>query len=341
MTLTLADLLQRLGLDAPAGAEALTLDGVRTLEAAEPSHLSFLDNSSYKAAAAATRAGAVLVRKADAGVLPEGVVALVTANPYAMMARALAVFHPEAPVVGGISAQAVVSDRAQVDPTARIEPGAVVYAGVTIGAGAHIGAHTVLGENVVVGNGTRIGSHCTLVKTTLGARCLVHSGVRIGQDGFGFAVDGATLVKVPQVGGVVIGDDVEIGANSTIDCGALGDTVIEDMVKLDNQVQVGHNVRIGKGSRVVAQTGIAGSATLGQFTLIGGQVGIAGHLTVADRVMVAARSGVTKSIETVGAVMAGIPAEPIMEWRRKVALLARLAKRKKAAGGNDSADSDA
>ncbi|MCP5405084.1 MAG: UDP-3-O-(3-hydroxymyristoyl)glucosamine N-acyltransferase [Pseudomonadaceae bacterium] len=342
MPLTLADLCGKLGLDAPALHGGRVISAVKPLGEAGVDSLSFLENPAYKKALQETKAGAVLLREAEAALVPEGSVALVCANPYVMMARALALLHPVAPVVAGVSAQAVVSDKAEVDPTARIEPGAVVYAGAQVGARAHIGAHTVVGEGVVVGEDCRIGPHCSLLKTRMGARCVVHGGVRMGQDGFGFAVDGQALVKVPQVGGVVVGDDVEIGANSTIDCGALGDTVIGDMVKIDNQVQVGHNVRIGRGSRIVAQTGLAGSSTLGEFTLIGGQVGVAGHITLADRVMVAARSGVTKSIDAVGAVVAGLPAEPIMEWRRKVALLARMAKKgKKAANGGDSGAGEA
>jgi UDP-3-O-[3-hydroxymyristoyl] glucosamine N-acyltransferase len=179
---------------------------------------------------------------------------------------------------------------------------------------------------VKVGAGTRLGAHCTLQKTTVGARCIFHPGVCTGQDGFGFAAGGGQIVKIPQVGGVVIGDDVEIGANSTVDCGALGDTVIEDMVKIDNQVQIGHNVRIGRATRIVAQVGVAGSTTVGQFVVIGGQSGIAGHLHVADRVMIAARSGLSKSISAVGAVLAGSPAVPIAEWRTAVGLVARMAR---------------
>lgn len=336
-TTTLAELARKLGLEAPSAYEGVRLCGVAPLDVAGPDYLSFLDNPAYRQAAASTRAAAVLVRAADEVLLPPQVVPLVVANPYVAMARALALFHPSQPVVAGVSPHAHVAAGARVDATAQVEAGAVLASGVVVGAGAVVGACTVLGEGVVVGEGTRIGSHCTLLKTKIGARCIIHSGARIGQDGFGFAMDGAVPVKVPQVGGVVIGDDVEIGANSTIDCGALGDTIIGDMVKLDNQVQVGHNVCIGRGCRIAAQTGIAGSTVLGDSMLVGGQVGIAGHLTLANRVVVAARSGVTKSISTVGAVVAGIPAEPIMEWRRKVATLARLTRRKKAEASADSA----
>jgi UDP-3-O-[3-hydroxymyristoyl] glucosamine N-acyltransferase len=198
----------------------------------------------------------------------------------------------------------------------------------------------VVGRGVSIGEGSIIGSHCTLHKTTVGENVLIHPGVRIGQDGFGFAVQGENILKVPQVGGVIIGDAVEIGANTTIDCGALADTIIEDLVKIDNQVQIGHNVRIGRGTRIVAQSGIAGSASLGAYTVIGGQSGVVGHIALADKVMVAARSGVTKTISTVGAVVAGMPAEPISTWRRKVAVLSRLVRQSSGKGKPAAPEAD-
>ncbi len=323
---TLAKLAEALGLPVPGQGGDQVITGIRPLSEAGPEHLSFLDNTAYRNEARPTRAGAVLVRARDAELLPEGTAALVSPQPYVSFALALQTLFPGSLPQPGIHASAEISPEASLHPTARIEPGAVISAHASVGEGAHIGAYSVLGPGVSVGAETIIGSHCTLQKTTVGARCLLHPGVRTGQDGFGFAQQGATLIKVPQVGGVIIGDDVEIGANTTIDCGALADTVIEDMVKIDNLVQIGHNVKIGRGSRIVAQTGIAGSATLGAYTVIGGQSAIAGHITIADRVMVAARSGVTKTIEAVGAVVAGLPAQPIRQWRRQIAVVNRLAK---------------
>lgn len=331
---TLAQLAEALGLPVPAqGGQPLL--GVRPLSEAGPEHLSFLDNTAYRNEARTTRAGAVLVRPRDAELLPPGTAALVTPQPYVSFALALQAFYPVIAPQPGIHASAEISPQATIHPTARVEPGAVISAYAQVGEGAHIGAGSVLGAGVSVGAGTVIGAQCTLQKTTIGARCILHPGVRIGQDGFGFAQQGAALIKVPQVGGVIIGDDVEIGANTTIDCGALADTVIEDMVKIDNLVQIGHNVKIGRGSRIVAQTGIAGSATLGAYTVIGGQSAIAGHISIADKVMVAARSGVTKTIGAVGAVVAGLPAQPIQQWRRQVAVLNRLAKASRHAAGTE------
>jgi UDP-3-O-[3-hydroxymyristoyl] glucosamine N-acyltransferase len=325
--LTLLNLTKAIGLNPPPTGAEKVVSGVAPLEAAGPGQVSFLDNPKYRASVKETKAAAVFIRLNESQLLPPGCIALICANPYAAMARALHAFHPAPGVVPGISKQAVVSDSATIHPTARIEPGVVVYANASVGEGAHIGANTVIGEGCKVGAHTRIGSGCTLQKTTVGERCLIHPGVRTGQDGFGFAVEGEQLVKVPQIGGVVIGNDVEIGANTTIDCGALGDTVLEDMVKLDNQIQIGHNAIIGKGTRIVAQSAVAGSTTIGKFNLIGGQVGVAGHITTADKVMVAARSGISKSITQVGAILGGAPAVPLNEWRRQVAIVARLAKK--------------
>jgi UDP-3-O-[3-hydroxymyristoyl] glucosamine N-acyltransferase len=324
MTTTIAALCAHLGIPTPEGKGDIALANFKPLHEAGSSDISFFDNQVYKHGARTTQAAAVLIRQRDADVLPEGVVALITPQPYVAFARALQLMYPEPRVDAGISQFAVVSGKAKIHPTARIEPYAVVYENAEIGAHVHIGAHTVVGQGVTIGQGTRIGSHVTLQKTSIGSGCVIHPGVRVGQDGFGFAVQGETIVKVPQIGNVRIGHEVEIGANTTIDCGALGDTIIDDNVKIDNQVQIGHNVRIGPGSRIVAQVGIAGSATLGFMTVIGGQSGVAGHTTVADRVMVAARSGVTKSVTTVGQVVAGVPAVPIQEWRKNVAVLARL-----------------
>jgi len=329
-TLTLKALCDHLKITTPAGHENLELSAIKTLHEAGASDLSFFDNQQYKHGARSTQAGAVLVRERDASVLPEGTVAVLTNQPYMAFAQALQFMYPEPKPDAGISQFAVVSASATVHPTARIEPYAVVYANANIGPHVHIGAHAVVGEGVVIGEGTRIGAHVTLQKTTIGQNCILHPGVRIGQDGFGFAVGpterGIGIVKVPQIGSVQIGNEVEIGANTTIDCGALGDTVILDMAKIDNQVQIGHNAKIGFGARIVSQVGVAGSSTLGTFTVIGGQSGIAGHLNIADKVMVAARSGVTKSLTTSGEVVAGTPAVPIKEWRRSIATLARLTK---------------
>lgn len=331
MQFTLGTLLEHLGLPAPEQKAEIPITAIKALHEAGPTDLSFLESPQFYAYARETKAAAVLVRAADIGQLPKSTIALVTSHPYAVFAKAMQLMYPETIPEPGISQYAVVSASAVIDPLARVEPYAVVYANAVVGAGCHIGAHAVIGEGCTVGPNTRIREHVTLAKTSMGAGCLIHPGVRIGQDGFGFAVspgpDGEPQIsKIPQIGRVVIGNNVEIGANTTVDCGAIGNTVIEDYVKIDNQVQIGHNARIGKGTRIVAQVGVAGSTALGKYNLIGGQTGIAGHLSTADKVMVAGHSGVTKSIIQAGSVVAGVPAVPITEWRKQVATVARMAR---------------
>ncbi|PIZ32040.1 MAG: UDP-3-O-(3-hydroxymyristoyl)glucosamine N-acyltransferase [Alphaproteobacteria bacterium CG_4_10_14_0_8_um_filter_53_9] len=326
-TLTLAKLAEKLGLPVPEGKGDMPVSGIAPLDKAEAVHLSVLSNDAYTAAAKITQAGVVFTSEKQKGLLPSSTVAWVVPNPYVAFAKALHIFYPSMPVQGGVAATANVSGSATIAPTARVEPNAVIYAGATVEEGAHIGAGVIIGPGVRIGARTKIGPHGTVFKALVGEDCLFHPGVRIGQDGFGFAMEGTELVKVPQVGGVHIGNRVEIGANSTIDCGALENTVIEDDVKLDNQVQIGHNVHIGRATRIVSQTGIAGSTKLGAFNLIGGQSGVSGHLTTAPGTALAARSGLTKSVEEKGAVLAGMPAVPIGQWRRSMAALARLAKK--------------
>lgn len=325
MTMTLGHVCRAVGVVCPDTARDIVITAVKPLQDAGGADLSFLDNPAYKAHVGGTKAAAVFIRPEEVALLPAGCVALVTSQPYVAFAMSLALLYPSAPVIAGVSPLASIDPTAVVDPTACIEPFAVVKARAVVGAGSCIGAHTLLGEGVTIGARSRIGAHCVLLKTLLGDDCVLHAGVRVGQDGFGFAVHEEKVVKIPQVGGVRIGNDVEIGANTTIDCGALGDTVIEDNVKIDNQVQIAHNVRIGAGSRIVAQVGVAGSSTLGSMTVIGGQSGIAGHVHVGSGVQVAGASCVTKNIPE-GAVVAGFPASPIADWRAGVAVVARMAR---------------
>ncbi len=327
MRQTVAELCARLGVPVPANGGALELAAIRPLNEATAADLSFLDNSGYKTMAQATKAGAVLVRQADAQLLPATTIAIICPQPYVAYARALHAFYPVSPLVAGVSQFAVVSSSASIHPTARIEPYAVVYANAQVGEGAHIGAHAVIGAGVVIGKGSKVGAHATLERCSVGADCLIHSGVRIGQDGFGFAQAADELIKIPHLGRVTIGNRVEIGANSTIDAGALNDTTIGDDTKLDKQVQIAHNVALGRGVRIAAQSGIAGSTTIGDWCVLGGQVGVAGHLSIAAKCMVAAKSAVTKTIEAPGSVVAGVPAVPIQQWRQQMAALALSVKR--------------
>ncbi|HEX2858895.1 MAG TPA: UDP-3-O-(3-hydroxymyristoyl)glucosamine N-acyltransferase [Alphaproteobacteria bacterium] len=339
----LATICQHIGLPVPVGKGGITFTDIKPLYSAEELHLSFLDNQLYKHGARTTRAGAVLVRAEDAHALPEGTLAIVTTQPYVAFAAAMQLFYPRETPEPGRNQTTMVAESAKLHPTARLEPGVIVYPGAIIGARVHVGAYTVIGNGVSIGEGTVIGPHCTLNKCTMGANCVIHPGVAIGQDGFGFAMLNDRILKVPQVGGVIIGDEVEIGAHTTIDCGALEDTVIGDMVKIDNQVQVGHNVKIGKGTRIVSQVGIAGSASIGEYNVIGGQSGIVGHISTAAKVMVAARSGVSKGISEPGTVVAGTPAKPIRDWKRELAVVSRLTKNasEKPSSSEGGSDDDA
>jgi UDP-3-O-[3-hydroxymyristoyl] glucosamine N-acyltransferase len=331
---TLAELAAHAGLELARGTPETSLHGVATLHEADPTRLSFFDNPKYKEALRATSAGAVVLRPEHVPLLPAGVAALTTKHPYPAYALLAQKFHPLMEGMSGISPAAVIDPDAQLGVGVSIEPGAVIGAFAVIADGAHIGAGSYIGPYVTIGARTFVAPNCTVVCATVGAQCLFHPGVRIGQDGFGFAFNGKGLVKVPQVGMVVIGNEVEIGANTTIDRGTIGETVIGDGTKIDNQVQIGHNVKIGRYCQIVAQTGIAGSTTLGDFVVVGGQSGIAGHLHVADGVMMAARSGVTKTIATPREVVGGYVAMPIRKWRRQQAMLSRMV------GGNKQPPSD-
>lgn len=316
-------------------AEAKIADGadperrfkdVQPLSAAGPEDLSFLDNKRYRDDFRRTRAGAVLVHPDLAKDAPNGTQVLVSRDPYRAYARVAAAFYPlPAPVPG-------VHPAAHVDPTATLGRGCRVEAGAMIGANAEIGPGTVIGANAVIGPGVRVGEAgivgptATLENCLIGARVILHAGVRIGQDGFGFAPGPQGHLKVPQLGRVIIEDDVEIGANSTIDRGAGPDTVIGQGTKIDNLVQIAHNVRIGRGCIIVSLVGISGSTQIGDFVMLGGQVGIAGHLTVGDGARVAAQSGVMRDVEP-GATVGGSPALPQREWLRAQAVLARMSRK--------------
>ena len=322
MGTTLGELAVRFGLEL-AGDPALEVTRVATLQAAGPGCLTFLANPHYRRHLAATRATAVVLDPRSAADCPAA--ALLSRNPYAAYARIAQVLHPEPVAPPGVHGSAVVDPDAQVSGNATVGPQAVIEAGVQVGERAFVGPGCVLMRGARIGPDSRLVARVTLYPgVVLGSRCVVHAGVVIGADGFGFAPDRDGYVKVPQVGGVRIGDDVEIGANTTIDRGAIEDTVIEDGVKLDNLVQVGHNVRIGAHTVVAGCVGISGSSVIGRRCMIGGAVGIAGHLELGDEVIVTGYSLVTRSLPGPGMYSSGMPAIPAADWRRTVARLRRL-----------------
>jgi UDP-3-O-[3-hydroxymyristoyl] glucosamine N-acyltransferase len=320
--LTLREIVARLGGEA-LGEVAAPLTGVATLDSAGPGEIAFLANPKYRSKLASTRAGAVILSPGDrdAATIPR----IVCDNPYAYYARTVALFHPPPPVRPGIHPFAQVDASANVDAYAEIGPFVVIGPGCTIAKGASIGAHGVLGADVAVGEGTRLNPRVTIYDgCSIGARCVLHSGAVIGADGFGMARDAGRWVKIPQVGAVRIGDDVEIGANTTIDRGALDDTVIEEGVKLDNQIQIAHNCVIGAHTVIAGCTGISGSVTVGKHCMIGGGVGLVGHISICDHVTISGFSLITKSITEPGTYTSGLPFMPHAEWLRNAVHLRRL-----------------
>lgn len=305
------------------GDADIVIDSVATLQGAGSNDITFLTNPRYRKYLQETVAGAVIITERDEEHCP--VNALVVANPHAAYARIAALFESHGRDQQGIHPSASVADDAQIHETAWIGPHC------SIGAGVRIGAHSYIGPNCVIEHGVSIGEHCTLVanvsvyhQCSLGNRVNLHAGCVIGSDGFGFANDGGKWLRVPQLGRVQIGDDVDIGANTTVDRGAIEDTVIEEGVKLDNLIQVAHNVRIGAHTVMAGCVGIAGSTTIGKHCAIGGGVGILGHLEIVDGVTVTATSLVTKSIKSPGVYSSGTPLEPNDQWHKNFARFKQL-----------------
>ena len=314
------------GVSCPDGADsnALIYD-VAGLAEAGPPHLSFYDGRRGKTEFLATKAGWCLVAKKAYEDAPKGAVLLpagTVARAFAAIARRL---YPEHELD-------VRAQEEPVHPTARLGEGVVLGPGVIVGPGAEIGAHTHIGSHAVIGRGVTIGrraqiaSHAAIAFTYVGDDVVIQAGAKIGGSGFGFSSGADGHMKIPQLGRVILQDQVEVGANSTIDRGALGDTVIGEGTKIDNLVQIGHNTKIGRHCVLAGQAGISGSVVLGDFVIVGGAVGIADHVTIGDRARLAGLSGVAQDLEG-GRDYGGIPARPIREWHRETTLIAGLAKK--------------
>jgi UDP-3-O-[3-hydroxymyristoyl] glucosamine N-acyltransferase len=310
-----------------APLQDLWLNGVAPLQSASPHEVSFLDNRRYASTLEQTLAGAVIVHPALEERVPAATAAIVTSEPYAAWARVAALFHPGPTVRPGIHPSAIVSEDALIDPTAEVGPLSVIEAGAEIGRDCHIGACTVIGSGVVIGPGCRIGPRASLSHALLGARVYVYPGACIGQEGFGFAVTPDGFLTVPQLGRVILGDDVEVGANTTIDRGSTRDTVIGAGSRLDNLVQIGHNVIIGRCCVIVAQVGIAGSVEIEDFVQIGGQAAVAGHVRIGHHARIGAQAGVISDIAE-NATMIGSPAQPRSEFFRQIAALRQMVRRR-------------
>jgi UDP-3-O-[3-hydroxymyristoyl] glucosamine N-acyltransferase len=325
MAIALGELAVRFGCEL-RGDPQLQIAQVAPLATAGAGAVSFLANSKLVAALAATRASAVVLEPRVAAACP--VAALISVNPHALFARIASLLYPLPPLRPGIHPSALVDASAQIDASAEVAAYAVIGAGAVVGSRCYIGPACLIGENARLGPDCRLVARVTLQgPAQLGARALIHPGVVIGADGFGLAREGQSWLKVPQIGSVRIGDDVEIGANTTIDRGAIEDTVIHDGVKLDNQIQVGHNVQIGAHTAIAACTGIAGSTRIGARCIIGGGTGIAGHLEICDDVILSAMAAVAGSIRKPGVYSSVIPVEPVRRWRRIVARLKLLERR--------------
>lgn len=303
------------------------LGDIRPLSDAGPEHVSFIDNRKYLPQLAGTRAGACFVSPAFAARIPATAVALVSRSPYRAFAQALHLFYPDAmwSKVGGDSRHPVAPS-ARIEEGAVIEPGAVIGPEATIGRGSRIAAGAVVGYRVAVGRDTFIGPNATVIHALIGDRVIIHPGVRIGQDGFGFAMGPGGHLKVPQIGRVIVQDDVEIGANTSIDRGALKDTIIGEGSKIDNLVQIGHNVVMGRHCVIVGQVGLSGSCELGDFVVMGGHAGVVGHVKVGAGAQIAGSSHVNSDVSP-GARMGGTPAVPFRDWARQMAVLRRLGER--------------
>lgn len=322
LVLRLSELTDRFG-GKVLGNPSTEVGGVATLDRAGPRDLGFLANGRYRDQVAASNAGAVVLGAADSQVTERP--RIVVANPYLFFAKVSALFHPAPEAIPGAHPSACIDADARVSATAEIGPMCTVSAGAVVSDGVRVGAGTHVGERAFIGAETQLGANVSiLADSRLGARCIVHAGAVVGSDGFGFARDGQHWVKIPQVGRVVIGDGVEIGANTTIDRGALDDTVIENGVKLDNQIQVGHNVRIGENSALAGCVGIAGSARIGANCTIGGGAIILGHIRLCDGVHVSAGTLVDRSIDVPGTYTAVFPLLAHGRWGRVAALLRKL-----------------
>lgn len=309
---------------APTIERAFT--GVAPLQSARPDQVSFLDNRRYARALEQTMAGAVIVHPDMLKWVPATTIPIVTTAAYEGWARVAALFYPAAPPCSGVHRSAVIAETARVDTSAEIGPYVVIAAGAEIGSGCRIGPFVSIGEGVAIGPECRIGAHATLSHALLGARVYVYPGARIGQEGFSFASTEAGFLSIPQLGRVIVEDDVEVGANTTIDRGSTRDTIIGAGSRLDNLVQIGHNVRLGRCCVIVAQVGIAGSTVLEDFVQVGGQAAMAGHLLIGQGAQIGAQAGVISDVPA-GAVLLGSPAQPRKEFFRQVIALKRMVRK--------------
>jgi UDP-3-O-[3-hydroxymyristoyl] glucosamine N-acyltransferase len=321
-------LVERLG-GQLVGDANLEVTGIAPLAEAGVSHISFLSNSKLRAEALQSKAAALIVSAADDAFIAAGYTGarIVVPNPYVYFARAAQYFESLTAIAppAGVHASAVVADSARIAASAHVGPRAVIEDGAVVGEGAVIGAGCYIGRDAVIGDGTQFFANVTFhARCQIGKRGIIHSGAVIGTDGFGFANEGGVYIKIPQTGRVMIGDDVDIGANTTIDRGALADTIIEDGVKLDNQIQIGHNCHIGAHTAMAGCVGVAGSAKIGKYCTFGGAAMVLGHLTIVDKVHVGSGSMVSRSILEPGQYTGFYPLAKNADWEKSAAIVRNL-----------------
>jgi UDP-3-O-[3-hydroxymyristoyl] glucosamine N-acyltransferase len=325
---TLGEIAARIGAEVQKGGPAdLSLRDVASLESAEAGDVSLFSDTKYVNAFAVTKASVVITSDRLAG-MPHGVTLLVAPNPRLAFAQVGHIFYPPEKLEPGLRAAQPIHSTASIGEGSEIGPGGEIGPGAKIGAHVRIGNNVIIGRGVEIGDGSRIAANCVITHALLGKRVVMGPNNSIGNQGFSFVPSLEGLLRVPQLGRVIIEDDVELGSNCNVDRGAIGDTHIERGVRFDSLIHIGHNVRIGHHSLVAAQVGIAGSTTLGPMVLIGGQVGISDHLTIGAGARLAARSGVTRDIAP-GERVGGYPARPLKRWHRETALLAKMARPKK------------
>ena len=322
MPISLGELATRFGCEL-IGDPDVEVSGVASLPNADSGSLTFLSNAAFKPQLSSTKAAAVILRPGDAAESP--VAALLHADPYACFARMAAVLCPPPAFEPGTHASVVVDSTATVSASACLAPNVVIGERSVIGENVYVGPGTVIGPDCVVGDDCRFIANVTLARAVrIGKRSIIHPGVVLGSDGFGNAMTPEGWIKVPQVGGLVVGDDVEIGTNTAVDCGAIGDTVIEDGVRIDNMCHIAHNVHIGAHTAIAGMVGIAGSATIGKRCMFGGMAAVVGHITICDDVVLWGKAVASKDITEPGLYSAMFPAEPAKEWAKKVARFRRI-----------------
>jgi UDP-3-O-[3-hydroxymyristoyl] glucosamine N-acyltransferase len=331
----LSELAERTGARLGEGADPDRIfTDVAPLDRAGPTDVGFLDNKRYLDQFAGSGAGACVVSPDHSERAPEGMALLLTPKPYRAYALVAQAFYPEPRLAAGPHPRALIDPAARVGEGTAVGPGVVIGPNVEIGRDCLIKANTVIERGVVIGDETEIGANGFLSYCLIGKRCIIHSGVCIGNRGFGFTLDPEGYLNVPQLGRVIVEDDVEVGANSTIDRGAGPDTVIGAGSKIDNLVQIGHNVRLGRGCVLVSQSGVAGSTTLGDHVLVGAQAGVAGHLTIGKGAQLSAKCGIMRDVPP-GQAVAGVPAMPNREFFRLCAIWRRQVRARGKDNGND------